>query len=96
MALTPLATYHNTTSYADACQTSNITFQDWLNMGDKVKYLLSLGAVRERAKVVGEAAQANKLSHFDVHEERLGEVADFVTKVIRVCIQDFISTYLGL
>jgi hypothetical protein len=54
-------------------------------MDDKVKYLLSLSAVRERAKLVGEAAQAGKLSHFDVHEERLGEAADYVTSVIKVC-----------
>ena len=54
-------------------------------MNDKVKYLLSLSAVRERAKVVGKAAQAGKLTHFDVHEERLGEAADFVTSVIKVC-----------
>jgi hypothetical protein len=54
-------------------------------MEDKVKYLLSLSAVRDRAQIVGEAAQVNKLSHFDVYEERLGEVADFVTGVIEVC-----------
>lgn len=53
-------------------------------MDDKVKYLLSLSAVRERAKIVGEAAEAGKLSHFDVHEERLGEAADYVTSVIKV------------
>ncbi|KAF1832751.1 DUF1688-domain-containing protein [Decorospora gaudefroyi] len=52
-------------------------------MDEKVRYLLSLGAVRDRAKIVGEAAQAGKLSHFDVHEERLGEVADFVTSIIK-------------
>jgi hypothetical protein len=63
-------------------------------MDDKVKHLLSLGAVRERARVVGEAAQAGKLSHFDVHETRLGEVADFVTKVIKVSFRDFPCTAL--
>ncbi|KAH3941367.1 hypothetical protein HBH98_194780 [Parastagonospora nodorum] len=52
-------------------------------MDSEVKYLLSLGAVRDRAKIVGEAAEAGKLSHFDVHEERLGEVADFVIGVIK-------------
>ena len=59
-------------------------------MNEKLKYLLSLRAVRERAKVVGEAAEAGKLSHFEVHEERLGEVADFVTSVIKVCLQHFL------
>jgi len=53
-------------------------------MDSEVKYLLSLGAVRDRAKLVGEAAQAGKLSNFDVHEERLGDVAEFVTSVIKV------------
>lgn len=53
-------------------------------MDTKVKYLLSLDAVRERAKLVGKAAQDGKLSHFDVHEERLSDVADFVTSLIKV------------
>ena len=53
-------------------------------MADKVKYLLSLRAVRERAQIVGEAAAAGKLSHFDVHEDKLGDAADFVTSVIKV------------
>ncbi|XP_014561147.1 hypothetical protein COCVIDRAFT_87490 [Bipolaris victoriae FI3] len=52
-------------------------------MDDKVKYLLSLSAVRDRSKIVGEAAAAGKLSHFDVHEERLGDAADYVTSVIK-------------
>ncbi|KAF1950417.1 DUF1688-domain-containing protein [Byssothecium circinans] len=51
-------------------------------MDAKVKYLLSLNAVRDRAQKVGQAAEAGKLSHFDVHEERLGDVAEFVTSVI--------------
>jgi hypothetical protein len=60
-------------------------------MDDKVKYLLSLSAVRERAKIVGEAAEAGKLSHFDVHEERLGEAADYVTSVIKVCCSTLLT-----
>ncbi|EDU50239.1 DUF1688 domain-containing protein [Pyrenophora tritici-repentis] len=51
-------------------------------MDDKVKYLLSLRAVRERAKLVGEAADAGKLTHFDVHEERLDVAAEYVKRVI--------------
>lgn len=53
-------------------------------MDAKVKYLLSLTAIRERAKIVGDAAQAGKLSHFDLHETRMDDVADFVTSVIKV------------
>ncbi|KAL1983889.1 hypothetical protein VTN96DRAFT_9813 [Rasamsonia emersonii] len=52
-------------------------------MDAQVKYLLSLRAVRERAKIVGEAAKAGKLTHFDVHEHRLDDVADYVTSVIK-------------
>jgi hypothetical protein len=54
-------------------------------MDPEVKYLLSLGAVRDRAKLVGEAAQAGKLTNFDVHEDKLGGVAEYVTSVIKVC-----------
>ena len=51
----------------------------------EVSYLLSLRSIRERAKIIGEAAQAGKLHHFDIHDERMGEVADFVTSVVKVC-----------
>ena len=53
-------------------------------MSSEVDYLLSLRSIRERAKIVGEAAQAGKLHHFDIHDERMGEVADFVTSVVKV------------
>jgi hypothetical protein len=38
-------------------------------MDPKVIYLLSLRAIRERAKIVGDAAQAGKLNHFDYHDD---------------------------
>lgn len=53
-------------------------------MADQVKYLLSLRAIRERASIVGEAAKAGKLNHFNVHEDKLDDVADFVISVIEV------------
>lgn len=53
-------------------------------MDDQVKYLLSLQSIRDRAKAVGEAAQAGKLNHFDVHEDKLDEVVSFVSNVIEV------------
>lgn len=53
-------------------------------MDSQVKYLLSLQSIRDRAKVVGEAAKAGNLSHFDLHEDKLDDVADFVTGVIKV------------
>ncbi|KAI0892219.1 DUF1688 domain-containing protein [Annulohypoxylon nitens] len=52
-------------------------------MDSQVKYLLSLQSIRDRAKVVGEAAKAGNLSHFDLHEDKLDDVADFVTGVIK-------------
>lgn len=52
-------------------------------MDDQVKYLLSLRAIRERASKVAEVAKAGKLNHFDVHEDRLDDVADFVVSVIK-------------
>jgi hypothetical protein len=64
-------------------------------MDSEIKYLLSLDAVRDRAKIVGEAAEAGKLSHFDVHEERLNDVADFVVSVIKVWICN-VSTLLKM
>ncbi|PGH18377.1 hypothetical protein AJ79_00444 [Helicocarpus griseus UAMH5409] len=52
-------------------------------MDSEVKYLLSLRAIRERAKIVADAAQAGKLNHFDLHEDRMNQVADFVSSVIK-------------
>lgn len=53
-------------------------------MDPQVKYLLSLQAIRERAKIVWDAAQAGKSSHFDVHAHKLNDVANYVTSVIKV------------
>ena len=53
-------------------------------MDSNIKYLLSLQSIRERARLVWKAAQANELSHFDFHPERLDAVADFVASVIKV------------
>jgi septal ring-binding cell division protein DamX len=54
------------------------------DMDSTVQYLLSLGAIRDRAKIVGQAAKDGNLNHFDVHEDKLDDVADFVTSVIKV------------
>lgn len=60
-------------------------------MDSQAKYLLSLRAIRERAKIVGDVAKAGKLSHFDLHEEKLDEVVDFVASVIKVVFQCFLE-----
>lgn len=56
-------------------------------MDSQAKYLLSLRAIRDRAKIVGDVAKSGKLSHFDLHEEKLDEVVDFVASVIKVVAQ---------
>lgn len=50
----------------------------------EVKYLLSLGAIRERAQIVWQAAEAGELAHFDFHADKLDDVADFIISVIQV------------
>ena len=50
----------------------------------QVKYLLSLRAIRERAKVVGDVAKSGNLSHFELREDKLDDVVDFVASVIKV------------
>jgi hypothetical protein len=47
-------------------------------------YLLSLQAVRDHASKVFQAAKRGNLKHFDYDESRMGEVADYVSKVIDV------------
>ncbi|KAK0271315.1 hypothetical protein LTR91_003577 [Friedmanniomyces endolithicus] len=51
-------------------------------MASSREYILSLRAVRERATIVGNAAKAGKLTHFDYHEQKMEDVADFVTTII--------------
>lgn len=53
-------------------------------MDPKVKYLLSLRAIRDRADVVGEIAKAGNLAHFELHEDKMDDVVDFVASVIKV------------
>jgi len=53
-------------------------------MESKIAYLLSLQSIRDRAKLVWQVAQAGNLNHFDLHEDRLDNVADYVASVIKV------------
>lgn len=52
---------------------------------DAVGYLRSLGAVRERCKVVTEKALSNQLNHFDVDLDKFPDVVQFVCRIIKVC-----------
>ncbi|KAL2172794.1 hypothetical protein VTG60DRAFT_2613 [Thermothelomyces hinnuleus] len=52
-------------------------------MDPKVKYLLSLRAIRERANAVGEIAKAGNLAHFELREDKLDDAVDFVASVIK-------------
>ncbi|KAK0727289.1 hypothetical protein B0T26DRAFT_747632 [Lasiosphaeria miniovina] len=49
----------------------------------KVKYLFSLRAIRDRANVVGEIAKAGNLTHFELREDKLDAVVDFVASIIK-------------
>ncbi|KAI0437235.1 DUF1688 domain-containing protein [Xylaria telfairii] len=52
-------------------------------MDSQVKYLCSLRAIREKAEIVKGIAYSGKLNHFDLHESRLDDVADFVASIIK-------------
>jgi hypothetical protein len=54
-----------------------------------IEYLLSLEAVRERARRVFAAAKKDELSHFTYHADKLPEAAAFVTSVINVSFAFF-------
>ncbi|KAI1761835.1 DUF1688-domain-containing protein [Hypoxylon sp. FL1150] len=47
-----------------------------------IAYLLSLQAIRERSRIVFEAARNGRLHSFDYDEQRMSAVADFVISVI--------------
>jgi hypothetical protein len=51
---------------------------------DPAGYLRSLGAVRERSKVVTEKAYRNQLHHFDVDMDKFDDVVSFVSNIIKV------------
>ena len=51
---------------------------------DPVGYLKSLGAVRERSKIVTEKALRNDLKHFDVDMDMFPHVVNFVARIIKV------------
>lgn len=53
---------------------------------DPAGYLRSLGAVRERCKIVTSKAVKNELNHFDVDMRKFPEVVSFVASIIRVRI----------
>ncbi|ATY62814.1 Uracil catabolism 4 [Cordyceps militaris] len=50
---------------------------------DPAGYLRSLGAVRERTKIVFEKTLANKLQHFDVDMSKFTDVVTFVSGLIK-------------
>lgn len=51
---------------------------------DPVGYLRSLGAVRERSKIVTDKALRNELLHFDVDMTKFTDVVTFVARIIKV------------
>lgn len=59
---------------------------------DAAGYLRSLGAVRERSKIITEKALKNRLNHFDVDLERFPDVVQFVCRIIKVCYMILLDT----
>lgn len=55
---------------------------------DPAAYLRSLGAVRERSKIVTEKAMSNTLNHFDVDMSKFSDVVSFVCGIIKVSGRD--------
>lgn len=51
---------------------------------DPAGYLRSLGAVRERSKLILDKAMRNELAHFDTDMEKLPDVVSFVSGLIKV------------
>lgn len=51
---------------------------------DPAGYLRSLGAVRERCRIVTDKAMRNELRHFDVDMDKFPDVVNFVTSIIKV------------
>lgn len=51
---------------------------------DPAGYLRSLGAVRERCKIVTDKALRNELKHFDVDMQKFPDVVSFVSGIIKV------------
>ncbi|PYH43693.1 URC4/urg3 family protein [Aspergillus saccharolyticus JOP 1030-1] len=52
-------------------------------MEDSIQYLLSLEAVRDRARVVLSLAEQDKLHHYDYHPDRLDATVDYVVNIIK-------------
>jgi hypothetical protein len=52
---------------------------------DPAGYLRSLGAVRERSKIITDKALRNDLRHFDVDMRKFSDVVTFVANIIKVC-----------
>lgn len=50
---------------------------------DPAGYLRSLGAVRERCKIVTAKAYKNELRHFDVDMQKFPDVVSFVSNIIK-------------
>lgn len=60
----------------------NITAE--LTLEQKVAYLRTLPAIRERCGRVFELAKAGKLEYFDYHPEKMADVASFCIDIMKV------------
>ncbi|KAF4956324.1 hypothetical protein FGADI_3901 [Fusarium gaditjirri] len=60
---------------------------------DPAGYLRSLGAVRERSKIITDKALRNELKHFDVDMGKFPDVVTFVTGIIK---RDYDAPFLSI
>lgn len=51
---------------------------------DPAGYLRSIGAVRERSKIILDKAKRNELTHFDTDMSKMDDVVNFVARLIKV------------
>lgn len=51
---------------------------------DPAGYLRSIGAVRERSKIILDKVKRNELAHFDTDMSKMEDVVNFVARLIKV------------
>ncbi|KAK9370954.1 hypothetical protein V1509DRAFT_651164 [Lipomyces kononenkoae] len=61
-----------------------------MTVSDPAKYLRTLRAVRERARLVMDKAKVNQLTNFDIDFTKFDDAVDFVASIIQ---RDFVQNY---
>lgn len=53
---------------------------------EKIEYLRTLPAIRERCGRVHDLAKQGKLQYFEYHPDKETDAADYCSKIIKVCL----------